>query len=431
VTAARSSWVTGDGRRILAAQAIRAAAYGFAAVQLGVLLATLGWSSGQLGGLLAAMVAGTALASLAVGLLADRIGRRRSYAALSAGLAVSGLALGLGSQPWMLVAVALLGTLSTEVVESGPFTSLEQAMLPDTVSDTERVRVFGVYNAVATAAGSLGALAAGGPVLLRQAGLGVPADQGLLLVLVAAGLAGLGLAWSLSPAVEPAQPPGGVSPQAPLGRSRPAVARLSALFALDAFGGGFVVQTFIAYWLRARFAAPVELLGLVFFTVGLLQAASFLVAVRLARRIGLLATMVGTHLPSNLLLAAIPLAPTLPVALALLLARSALAQMDVPTRQAYVVALVEPEERTAAAAATNTARYLARPLAPALAGAAGQLTGGLPFVLAGGIKAAYDLALWAWFRRVPLPTEHHQHGSGLRAAARRAAVPTEPVKEPR
>jgi predicted MFS family arabinose efflux permease len=209
------------------------------------------------------------------------------------------------------------------------------------------------------------------------------------------------------------------------------VARLSALFAVDAFGGGFVVQTFIAYWLRARYGAPVELLGLVFFAVGLLQAASFLAAVRLAKRFGLLATMVGTHLPSNLLLAAIPLAPTLPLALALLLARSALAQMDVPTRQAYVMALVAPEERTAAVAATNTARYLARPLAPALAGAAGQLTGGLPFLLAGGIKAAYDLALWAWFRRVPLPTQHPQPGRRLPTGAGHAAVPAEPVKEPR
>jgi MFS family permease len=431
VTRARAGWLSGDGRRILAAQAIRAAAYGFGAVQLGVLLAAHGWSSGQLGGLLAAMVAGTALASLAVGVLADRIGRRRSYAALFAGLAVSGLVLGLANRPWALVAVALLGTLSTEVVESGPFTTLEQAMLPETVRASERTRAFGAYNAVATVAGSLGALAAGGPALLRQAGLGVPADQRLLLVLVPAGLVGLLLAGSLSPAVELARPPTRSPARAPLQASRPVVARLSALFALDAFGGGLVVQTFIAYWLAARYGAPVELLGLVFFAVGLLQAASFLAAVRLARRFGLLATMVGTHLPSNLLLAAIPLAPTLPVALALLLARSALAQMDVPTRQAYVVALVAPEERTAAVAATNTARYLARPLAPALAGAAGWLAGGLPFLAAGGIKAAYDLALWAWFRRVPLPAEHPQPGRRLRAGAGHAAVLAEPVKEPR
>jgi predicted MFS family arabinose efflux permease len=258
----------------------------------------------------------------------------------------------------------------------------------------------------------------------------VPADQRLLMVLVPAGLAGLWLAGSLSPAVELARPPSRPS-RAPLQASRPAVARLSALFAVDAFGGGLVVQTFVAYWLRARYGAPVELLGVVFFAVGLLQAASFLAAVRLARRFGLLATMVGSHLPSNLLLAAIPLAPSLPVALALLLGRSALAQMDVPTRQAYVVALVAPEERTAAVAATNTARYLARPLAPALAGAAGQLAGGLPFLFAGGVKAAYDLALWAWFRRVPLPVEHPQPGRRLLAGAGHATVLAQPVKEPR
>jgi predicted MFS family arabinose efflux permease len=170
---------------------------------------------------------------------------------------------------------------------------------------------------------------------------------------------------------------------------------------------------------------------MVFFAVGLLQAASFLAAVRLARRFGLLATMVGTHLPSNLLLAAIPLAPSLPVALALLLARSALAQMDVPTRQAYVVALVAPAERTAAAAATNAARYLARPLAPALAGATGQLAGGLPFVAAGGIKAAYDLALWAWFRRIRLPADHPQPDRRRPVGGGHAAVSAEPVKEPR
>jgi MFS family permease len=286
--------VTGDGRRILAAQALRAAVYGFGAVQLGVTLAAHGWSSGQLGGLLAAMVAGTALASVAVGVLADRVGRRRTYAALFVGLAASGLVFGLTSQPWALAAVALLGTLSTEVVESGPFTSLEQAMLPETTPAAVRTRLFGIYNAIATLAGSLGALAAAGPALLRDAGLAVPADQRL----VSTGAAG-------------PLPPGRGAPlwTVCVGRLRRWV----------------VVQTFIAYWLRARYGAPVELLGLVFFAIGLLQAGSFLVAVRLARRFGLLATMVSTHLPSNLLLAAIPLAPGLPVALGLLLARSVLA----------------------------------------------------------------------------------------------------------
>jgi hypothetical protein len=412
--------VTRDTRGILAAQALRALAYGFGSVLLGVVLAARGWSSARVGVLLAAIVAGTALAQIVVGVLGDRIGRRRTYAALYCCLALAGLVFGLTTWWWLLLGVALTGALSTEVVESGPFTSLEQAMLPQGPPAQARTRVFGIYNTVATLAGSLGALAAAGPALLPHAragagvggGLGLAAEQRLFLVFVPIGLAGAILAWSLSQQVEAqvdrqadgeAHPPPRV--RVPLARSRSTVLRLSGLFAVDAFGGGFVIQSFIAYWLRVRFGASVELLGVVFFAIGLLQAGSFLAATRLAERIGLLPTMVFTHLPSNLLLAAIPLAPNLPAAVGLLLGRFALSQMDVPARQAYVIALVDPAERTAAVATTNLARYLARPIAPAVAGAAGQLGMGLPFVLAGTIKATYDLALWAWFRRVELPTQ--------------------------
>jgi hypothetical protein len=212
-------------------------------------------------------------------------------------------------------------------------------MLPQGLPAPVRTRVFGIYNTVATLAGSLGALAAAGPALLlphASAGVRLPADQRLFLVFVPIGLAGALLAGSLSRRVEVrvdgqgSGPP--AAPRAPLGRSRGRVLRLSGLFALDAFGGGFVIQSFIAYWLRVRFDASVELLGVVFFAVGLLQAGSFLAATRLAERIGLLATMVFTHLPSNLLLVAIPLAPNLPVAVGLLLGRFALSQMDVAGR---------------------------------------------------------------------------------------------------
>ncbi len=427
--------MTRDTRGILAAQALRALAYGFGSVLLGVVLAARGWSSARVGLLLAAIVAGTALAQLVVGTLGDRIGRRRAYAALFCCLALAGVAFGLTTRWWLLLGVALTGALSTEVVESGPFTSLEQAMLPQGLPARARTRVFGVYNTVATLAGSLGALAAAGPALLLPGagvgagvggGVGLAAEQRLFLVFVPIGLAGAILARSLSQQVEApaeakvdeqAHPPARV--RMPLGRSRATVLRLSGLFAVDAFGGGFVIQSFIAYWLRVRFGASVELLGVVFFAIGLLQAGSFLAATRLAERIGLLPTMVATHLPSNLLLVAIPLAPNLPSAVGLLFGRFALSQMDVPTRQAYVIALVDPAERTAAVATTNLARYLARPIAPAVAGAAGQLGMGLPFVLAGTIKATYDLALWAWFRRVELPAEpaeptepnhdHHDH----------------------
>ena len=389
-----------DIRRIFAAQAFRAAAYGFTSVFLGISLEARGWSSTRVGLLLTAVVAGTALMNLLVGTLGDRFGRRRTYAALFLGLALSGAVFGVTSTQWVLMAVALTGTLSTDVVESGPFTSLEQGMLPSGLAGHDATRVFGWYNAVATLAGSLGALAAGGPALLRESVTGIPTDERFFLVLVPAGLIGAIIAMSLSDAVE--DRPGDGDPRPGLSKSRPTVIRLSALFAMDSLAGGFAVQSFIAYWFRAKFDVSQEAIGAIFFGVGILQSASFMAATRIAKRFGLLNTMVFTHLPSNLLLAAIPLAPTLAVAIVLLLGRFALSQMDVPTRQAYIARLVEPGERTAAAAYTNSARYIVRPIGPALAGVAQQVTLGLPFFIAGGVKSVYDLILWAWFRRVKI-----------------------------
>ena len=388
-----------DVRRIYAAQAVRALAYGFGSVLLGVSLTERGWSSTQAGGLLAALTAGIAVMSVAVGAYGDRIGRRRFYALLFCGLAAAGAVFALSDSFWLLLLVALTGTLSTDVVESGPFSSLEQAMLAAEARGS--ARVFGRYNAVATLAGSVGALAAGGPALLRHVWHGAPANQRLFLFFVPVGVCGALIALGLSEAVDAPRLSG--ARRAPLRESRGVVMRLSALFATDAFAGGFIVQSFVAYWFRQRFGVSLEELGLVFFGIGLLQAASFTVATWLSDRIGLLPTMVFTHLPSNLLLACIPLAPNFGAGVALLLGRSALGQMDVPTRQAYVVALVSPEERTAAAAFTNTARYTMRPLGPVLAGVSERLTLGVPFVVAGTVKAAYDVVLWLWFRRVPVP----------------------------
>jgi MFS family permease len=410
--------VNSDVRRILAAQSFRALAYGFGSVLLGVSLEARGWSTFQVGGLLTAVVAGTALMSLVIGTFGERVGRRRWYAALFLGLAASGVAFGVSGNFWLLVLVALTGTLSTEVVESGPFTSLEQAMLPSGLSAGATTRVFGVYNAVATLFGSAGALAAGGPALLRSSWGGVPADHRFFLAFVPVGLAGAALAWSLSERVEVRRQSAGAV--APLTKSRAAVVRLSGLFAVDAFAGGFVVQSFIVYWFRLKFGLSVEVLGMLFFGVGLLQTASFFVATRLAGRIGLLNTMVFTHLPSNVLLASIAFAPTLPVAIVLLLGRQALSQMDVPARQAYIALLVRPEERTAAAAYTNTARYAVRPLGPLLAGASQHLAFGLPFVFGGGIKIVYDVLVWLRFRRIPL--DGGEDAIGLAAAPEVAAV---------
>jgi MFS family permease len=396
----------GDGRRILAAQALRAFGYGFGAVLLGVTLDERGFGPLQVGIVLTGVVAGTVVASVAVARWGDRFGRRRSYVSLYLVLALTGAVFAASSPLWALVLISLAGGLSTEVVESGPFTSLEQSMLSTELSGHELVRGFGVYNAVATAAGSLGALAAGLPALLHDRWTGTPSDDRFFVVFVVVALAGAAVAATLSPRVE-ADSPEDADPSVAsrLRRSRSVVRRLSALFAMDSFGGGFVVQAFIAYWLVARFGASIQLVGVVFFVVGGLQTLSFLCAPRLAHRFGLLDTMVFTHLPSNVLLAAMAFAPTLPIAIGLLLARVALSQMDVPTRQAYVMALVDPEERTPAAAYTNTARYITRPTGPLLAGAASSVWLGLPFLLAGAVKGTYDVILWRWFRAVPAAGE--------------------------
>lgn len=282
--------LTGDARRILLAQALRAFAYGFGAVLLGVTLDERGFTSLQVGIVLMAVVAGTVLASVGVGRFGDRFGRRRSYVALYLILAATGVVFAASSPLWALVAISLAGGLSTEVVESGPFTSLEQSMLSTELAGHELVRGFGVYNAVATAAGSLGALAAGLPAALRDTWTGTPSDDRFFVVFVVAALAGAAVALTLSRAVEPspATPATERGPVSRLGPSRSVVRRLSGLFAMDSFGGGFVVQAFIAYWLTARFGASIELIGVAFFAVGVLQTVSFLCAPALARRYGLL-----------------------------------------------------------------------------------------------------------------------------------------------
>jgi MFS family permease len=347
---------------------------------------------------------------MAIGRFGDHFGRRRWYAALYLALAITGIAFATSRSLWVLVAVSLTGALSTEVVESGPFTSLEQAMLATDFKKTARLRGFGTYNAVATVGGSLGALAAALPGALTHAWQGAPSAQRWFFLFVPVAAVGTVFAAGLSPAVEHTTPSAvATAPGSPaisrLGRSRSIVMRLSALFALDSFGGGFVVQAFVAYWLSRRFGASVSIVAVVFFAVGILQTFSFLSASRLGERFGMLPTMVFTHLPSNLLLVALAFSPSLSVAVALLLARTALSQMDVPVRQAYVMALVESAERTPAAAYTNTARYVARPAGTVLAGVAASAVLASPFAIGGVIKGMYDVILWTWFRRVPLPKE--------------------------
>jgi MFS family permease len=400
----RRPGLSGDARLLIAGQGARAAGYGFTAVLLGALLAARGFTNVQVGVVLTALIAGTALASLAVGRFGDRFGRRRSYGVFFGGVAVAGVVVAAGAPLWLLLVVALTGTLSTDVVDNGPATTLEQAMLA--AEDAGTAAVYGRYNAVGAAAGALGALAVALPGLgPRGASGGVHAW--LFLVLVPVGVTGAILAARLSPAVEAS--PGRASALGPvtrararLGPSRGVVRQLAGLFAVDAAGGGLVTTGFLSYYFAERYHASVVALGWLFFAVSVVQAVSVALAPLLARRFGLIATMVGTHLPSNLLLAAVAFAPTFGAAALLLLARTTLSQMDVPTRQALVMTVVTPEERTAAAAATNASRYTVRPVGPLVAGLVQQLALGAPLVVAGVVKAGYDLTLWGWARRLGL-----------------------------
>ena len=382
-------------------QALRALLYGFASVLVGASLAHAGYSDAKVGLVFTAMLAGFAVTSVAVGTRGDRIGRRRLYAGLFLVMAGAGTVFALTGWLPALIAAALTGTISVEANESGPITSLEQAMIPQVAGAApQRNLAFARYNAVAYLAGSLGALAAGGPDFFRRFFPAVPASQRFMLAFPIVGVACAVLAMRLSPAVETGEVLT-AERRFPLLRSKRTVAGLAGLFAVDSFGGGFVVNSFLVFWLQRKFGASTELMGLVFFFVGLLQSASSIAAGALANRIGLLNTMVFTHLPSNILLILIPFMPNLGLAIGMLLARFAISQMDVPARQAYVVAVVDPDERTAAAAYTNTARYLVRPAGPALGGYLMQTVSlSAPFVAAGSLKILYDLALLATFRRV-------------------------------
>ncbi|MFI6793178.1 MFS transporter [Nonomuraea sp. NPDC050383] len=374
-------------RLIFAAQALRGLAYGLAAVQLATLLRAEGLQAAGVGLVLAAVMAGGALAGIVLARWGDRFGRRRSYAVLYLALALCGSLIAVGAPVWLLSVAALSGALSVEVVESGPFTTVEQVMLD---GSGVAVRGFGLYNAVAATAGTAGAL------------LGALPLSRLLLggVLLAVGVAGALLALRLPASIEVAS----TQVSAPV-RPRPVVVRLAALFAVDSLAGGFVAQAYLAYWLGVHYQADTASIGLLFAGCAVLQTASFLLAPVLAARIGLLNTMVFTHLPGNLLLIGVAFASEFPVAAGLLLARACLSSMDVPTRQAYVMAMVPPTERITTAAVTNTARYLTRPAGPALAGLLQPLGLGWPFLIAGTAKTLYDLTLWRIFRRVELPTE--------------------------
>jgi MFS family permease len=381
---------------------VRTFAFGAVSITLALYLAALGLSAAQVGAVLTATLLEDAAATLLAPAIARRWGLRRTLTLWAGVLTASAVALCLTVHPALAVTCIVLGMVGPSGQDAGPLGALEQAILPALVGAERRTHAFAWYSFAGYLPPALGALA-GGALVAGARAAGLAELSGLRAAFVLHALAGAGLLAlyrRLPPAVEAAAAPAGRG-AGDAARSRPVVIKLAALQAMDAFGGGFVVQTLLVYWFHVRFGLDAPALAPLFFGTNLLSGISFAAAVPLARRFGLLNTMVFTHLPSNVLLLLVPLAPSYPLAAAALLARHLLPQMDVPTRQAFTMALVPPAERTTAAAWTAGARGLAQAAAPAVAGRVmAQAASALPFAIAGGVKIAYDLALFFSFRRV-------------------------------
>jgi len=404
-----------DFALLFAARMSRLFAYGFLAVVMVLYLRALGFSETRVGVLLAFTLLGDAAISLTLTTRADRLGRRRMLLLGALLMVLGGAGMALLQNFWLLLGAAIVGVLSPSGNELGPFLAIEQACLAEVIRPGDRTRIFAWSHVLGFTANALGALAGGGLAEILQRRGWTPLESYRALFWLYAGFGGVlfALFRVLGREVEaPPVRPGadrGIVPAAwhGLHEAKGHVARLSALFTLDAFGGGFIVQSFVAYWFHRKFGVDLATLGGIFFGTTLLSGLSALAAVPLAKRFGLLNTMVFTHLPSNVLLMLVPFMPTLGWAVGVLLARHLISQMDVPTRQSYVNAIVPAAERSAANGITTTIRQLGTALGPLVAG---PLMGvpalaGWCFVISGGLKSSYDLIIWRAFSHVKPPEE--------------------------
>jgi len=404
-----------DGSTLFALRTLRMFGYGFLAVILVLYLAASGLDPLAIGIVLTLTLVGDTVVSLWLTTHADRVGRRRVLVIGSGLVLLGGAVFAVTDQLSLLILAGVIGVISPTGNEVGPFLAVEQAALTQVVSDRRRTATFAWYNLVGYVATATGALTAGlvSQVLLSSGVAEVDAYRVVVAGYAVIGLAMAAVAWRLGPAIETASPTGKTAPddgirrRLGLGRSRGVVLRLSALFSLDAFAGGFIPQSLMAFWFHERFGVDPATLGAIFFAANLLAAVSSLSAARIAARIGLIQTMVFTHLPSNVLLLLVPLMPTLPLAVAVLLLRFSLSQMDVPTRQSYVMAVVDPDERSAAAGVTGIARTVGASVSPSISSVliANASLAAIPFFLAGGLKIAYDLLLYRDFRSHRTPPE--------------------------
>ena len=393
-----------DARLLFYTRALRGFGDGFIALLLPYYLTLLGLDALQVGIIVTVTLLGAGTMTLAAGLIAHRYRSRSLLVAGSLLLVIAGAGMATASDFWPLLVFAALGIINPSSGDVTVFAPLEQSLLAHAVKPESRTALFARYGLVGSLVVALGAQSAGFPVLLAGwGGLDLKAAvQAMFLLYAAIGIGNALLYSRLTPAIETPR----TEQRAPLGKSKGVVYRLAALFSLDAFGGGFAVQSLIALWLFQRFDLSIAVAGTIFFWTNLLAAFSQLAAAKVAARIGLVNTMVFTHLPANLFLVLVPFMPTLPLAILFLCLRAALSSMDIPVRSSYVMAVVSPEERPAAASVTVVPRSFAAAISPAFAGYLLTVSSfGWPLVICGALKIAYDLTLLGMFRKVKPPEE--------------------------
>jgi MFS family permease len=419
-------WLTSDGKLLLAAKIVRTFAYGFLSVILAIYLKLIGFDDLLIGLILTTTLVNSVIFTLIASFYADILGRRKFLSIYAALMSVSGLIFAISENYVVLVIAAFIGTINITGTETGAFLTIEQAIIPQTLNNIrKRNTLFAIYNMAGTFAMSAGVLLSGLPAVLQQQlqyfDVVLSQIDSIKLLFVLYSLLGVvlvGIYQSLSCKIEVQKKDKDkdkgdsnlltkksfLSPQ-----SKGIVLRLSGLFAVDSFAGGFVIQGIVSFWFFTRFGVDLTTLSYIFSVAGILTAFSYMAAAKIADKIGLINTMVFTHIPANILIIGVAFAPTLPVAVILYLLRMALSQMDVPTRQSYIVAVVKEDERTSAAGITNISRNVTQAISPSLVGVLIQsLSLSAPFVIGGALKVAYDIALFLNFRNVKPSEEQGQ-----------------------
>ena len=406
------SWLSRDGKLLLAAKIVRTFAYGFLSVILAIYLKLIGFDDVLIGLVLTVTLVNSVIFTLIASFYADRIGRRRILVIYAALMSISGAIFVTTENHVMLIIAAFIGTINVTGSETGAFLTIEQSILPQTVKNIKKRNIiFAIYNMVGTFAMSAGVLLSGLPTIIQQQFGGETLNQidsirPLFILYSLLGIVVMVIYLLLSNRIEVQGKIARPLTQTLSPMSKNIVGKLSGLFAIDSFAGGFVIQSIVSFWFFTKFGADLTTLSYIFSVAGILTAFSFIVSAKIADKVGLINTMVFTHIPSNILIILVAFAPSLSVAIAFYLIRMALSQMDVPTRQSYIVAVVNEEERTAAAGITNISRNISQAISPSLTGIIiNTFTLSTPFIIGGLLKIAYDIALYVNFRKIKPPEE--------------------------